>query len=93
VNPDQFTFSFSVLILVMVVVGGPGSIPGVVAGAIALAAIDRWLLPRVLDGLPAKVGLDFDLSAVSSGIYGFLLVVVMLLRPQGLVPERRRRQA
>jgi branched-chain amino acid transport system permease protein len=93
VNPDQFTFSFSVLILVMVVVGGAGSIPGVVAGAIAMAAIDRYLLPRVLDGLPGRVGLDFDLSAVSSGIYGFLLVVVMLLRPQGLVPERRRRRA
>jgi branched-chain amino acid transport system permease protein len=34
------------------------------------------------------VGLDFDLSQVSSGIYGFLLVIVMLLRPEGLLPAR-----
>jgi branched-chain amino acid transport system permease protein len=90
VNPDQFTFSFSVFILVMVVLGGLGSIPGVVAGAIALTALNHYLLPRVLNGLPGEVGLDFDLSAVSSGIYGFLLMIVMLLRPEGLLPERRR---
>ena len=35
------------------------------------------------------MGLDFDLSEVSSGIYGFLLVIIMLLRPEGLLPERR----
>jgi branched-chain amino acid transport system permease protein len=45
----------------------------------------------VLHDVPSKVGLDFDLSEVSSGIYGFLLVVVMLVRPQGLLPERRQR--
>jgi branched-chain amino acid transport system permease protein len=36
------------------------------------------------------VGLGFDLSAVSSGIYGFLLVMIVLLRPEGLLPDRRR---
>ena len=39
---------------------------------------------------PARSGSDFDLSEVSSGVYGFLLVIVMLLRPDGLLPERRR---
>jgi branched-chain amino acid transport system permease protein len=89
VNPAQFTFSFSIFILAMVVVGGLGSIWGVVVGAIALSAVNHWLLPSVLSGLPREVGLDFDLSAIASGIYGFLLVIVMLLRPQGLLPERR----
>ena len=56
--------------------------------AITLSAFNSYLLPRVLYGVPGKVGLDFDLSAISSGIYGFLLVIVMLLRPQGLLPER-----
>ena len=42
-------------------------------------------------GLNGKVGLDFDLSAISSGIYGFLLLIIMLLRPQGLLPGRGRR--
>jgi branched-chain amino acid transport system permease protein len=89
VNPDQFTFSFSIFILAMVVLGGLGSIWGAVVGAITLTAINHWLLPTVLSGIPGKVGLDFDLSAISSGIYGFLLVTIMLLRPQGLLPERR----
>jgi branched-chain amino acid transport system permease protein len=89
VNPHQFTFSFSIFILAMVVLGGLGSIWGVVVGAITLTAINHWLLPTVLSGIPGKVGLDFDLSAISSGIYGFLLVTIMLLRPQGLLPQRR----
>jgi branched-chain amino acid transport system permease protein len=89
VNPDQFTFSFSILILAMVVLGGLGSIWGVVVGAIILSGINNYLLPRVLYDVPGNVGLDFDLSEISSGIYGFLLVIIMLLRPEGLLPERR----
>jgi branched-chain amino acid transport system permease protein len=89
VNPDQFTFSFSIFILAMVVLGGLGSIWGVVVGAIILTAINSYLLPRVLHDVPSQVGLDFDLSAVSSGIYGFLLVTSVLLRPEGLLPARR----
>jgi branched-chain amino acid transport system permease protein len=91
VNPDQFTFSFSIFILAMVVLGGLGSIWGVVLGAITLTTINNYLLPTVLRGVPSKVGLDFDLSAISSGIYGFLLMMIMLLRPQGLLPARRHR--
>ena len=93
VNPHQFTFSFSIFILAMVVVGGLGSIWGVVVGAIVLSAFNNYLLPRVLYDVPGSVGLDFDLSEIASGIYGFLLVIVMLLRPEGLVPERRHRMA
>jgi branched-chain amino acid transport system permease protein len=93
VNPNQFTFSFSIFILAMVVVGGLGSIWGVVVGAIILSGINNYLLPRVLYDVPGKVGLDFDLAQISSGIYGFLLVIVMLLRPEGLLPERRHRIA
>jgi branched-chain amino acid transport system permease protein len=93
INPNQFTFSFSIFILTMVVLGGMGSIWGVVVGAVILSAINNWLLPRVLHDLPGKVGLDFDLSEISAGIYGFLLVLLMLVRPEGLLPERRHRMA
>jgi branched-chain amino acid transport system permease protein len=89
VNPHQFTFSFSIFILAMVVIGGLGSIWGVVVGAILLSAINNYLLPKVLYDVPGRVGLDFDLSEISSGIYGFLLAIIMLLRPQGLLPDRR----
>jgi branched-chain amino acid transport system permease protein len=86
VNPNQFTFSFSIFILAMVVLGGLGSIWGVVIGAVILSAVNHYLLPRVLYDVPGLVGLDFDLAQIASGIYGFLLVVVMLLRPEGLLP-------
>ena len=89
-DPAQFTFSFSIFILAMVVLGGIGSIWGAVAGAVILTVFDSYLLPRVLYNVPGKLGLDFDLSAVASGIYGFLLVTIMLLRPQGLIPAGRR---
>jgi branched-chain amino acid transport system permease protein len=91
VNADQFQFYQSILVLGMVVLGGLGSIWGVVIGAIALSFINNWLIPDVLNDVPGKIGLDFDMTQLSFGIYGFLLVVMMLLRPQGLLPERRRR--
>jgi hypothetical protein len=52
-------------------------------------ASPRWLLPDVLYDVPGRIGLDFDLSQISAGIYGVLLV---LLRPEGLFPERRHRK-
>ena len=39
----------------------------------------------------SRFDLDLDLSELSSGIYGFLLVMMMVLRPEGLIPERRRK--
>jgi branched-chain amino acid transport system permease protein len=90
VNADQFQFYFSILILGMVILGGLGSIWGVVLGAIVLSLINNWLIPDVLRTVPEKFGQDFDMSQLSFGIYGFLLVMMMILRPQGLLPERRR---
>jgi branched-chain amino acid transport system permease protein len=90
VNADQFQFYFSILILGMVILGGLGSIWGVVIGAIVLSFINNWLIPDVLNDVPARLNLDFDMTQISFGIYGFLLVIMMILRPQGLLPERRR---
>ena len=91
VNADQFQFSFSIFILAMVILGGLGSIWGVVVGAVALSFINSYLIPDVLNGIPRDVGLDFDLTQLSYGIFGFLLVIMMVLRPEGLLPERRRK--
>ena len=90
VNADQFQFYFSILILGMVILGGLGSIWGVVLGAIVLSFINFWLIPDVLNDVPGRVGLEFDMTQISFGIYGFLLVIMMIMRPQGLLPERRR---
>jgi branched-chain amino acid transport system permease protein len=90
VNADQFEFSFSIFVLAMIILGGLGSIWGVVLGAIVLSFINTWLIPQVLNNVPSKIGLNFDLTQLSFGIFGFLLVIMMVLRPQGLLPERRR---
>jgi branched-chain amino acid transport system permease protein len=90
VNASQFQFSFSIFVLAMIIVGGLGSIWGAVAGALLLSYINYWLIPDVLNNLPSTFGLNFDLTDLQFGIFGFLLVLVMILRPQGLFPERRR---
>jgi len=90
VNADQFAFSFSIFVLAMIILGGLGSIWGVVVGAISLSFINTRLIPDVLDNVPSKLGLNFDLTQLGFGIFGFLLVIMMILRPQGLIPEKRR---
>ncbi len=91
VNAGQFQFGFSIFILAMVIIGGLGSIWGAVVGGLALGYINNYLIPDVLNTIPAKLGFNFQLTTVEFGIFGFLLVVMMVLRPQGLIPERRRR--
>jgi branched-chain amino acid transport system permease protein len=90
VNAGQFQFGFSIFILAMVIIGGLGSIWGALLGGLLLGLINNYLIPDVLNDLPSKFGLHFQLTAVEFGIFGFLLVIVMVLRPQGLLPERRR---
>ena len=75
----------------MIILGGLGSIWGVVLGAVVLSFINYHLIPDVLNDMPRKLGLDFDLTELSFGIFGFLLVIMMVLRPEGLLPERRRK--
>ena len=89
VNADQFQFYFSILVLAMIILGGLGSIWGVVLGAVALSFINTWFIPDVINTVPREIGLDFDATQITFAIYGFLLVMMMLLRPQGLLPERR----
>lgn len=74
IDPMSFAFMESAIILCMVVLGGMGSVPGVVAGAVLLAA------------LPEKLRDFQDLRML---VFGVALVVMMILRPQGLIPPRR----
>jgi branched-chain amino acid transport system permease protein len=90
INASEFQFGFSIFVLAMVIVGGLGSIWGAVLGALLLANINFYLIPDVLNPLPGDLGLNFNLTDLQVSIFGFLLVFVMVLRPQGLFPERRR---
>jgi branched-chain amino acid transport system permease protein len=65
-----------------------------VLGAVALSFVNYWLIPDVLDGEFVRdkldsLGLDFSFTEVTFGVFGFLLVLMMVLRPEGLLPERR----
>src|SRR3954452_23710158 len=90
VNANNFQFGFSIFILAMIILGGLGSIWGVAIGAILLSFINSYFIPEVFNEVPRKLGLDFDLTILNFGIFGFLILLVMVLRPQGLFPERRR---
>lgn len=89
VNVDQFEFGFSVFVLAMVIIGGMGNIWGVIVGAFALSMINRYMLPNL--NSVAEPILNFDVTQISFGIFGFMLLAMMVLRPEGLIPSERRR--
>jgi branched-chain amino acid transport system permease protein len=106
VFPDQFFFNISVFILSMVILGGMGNVWGVIAGAMLLTYLDReglsnisgWLNSHALHCDPGQQNPSSVISGgcvnaplVSFGIYGLIIVLVMLFRPYGLFPERRRK--
>jgi ABC-type branched-subunit amino acid transport system permease subunit len=104
ISPDSFGFTVSFTILAMVVLGGMGNVWGVAAGAFVVYEIQSELLKQ-LNGfvqnlnLPAlNIGLmTIDISKVDFLqyqflLYGLALVGMMLLRPEGLFPNRRRQQ-
>jgi ABC-type branched-subunit amino acid transport system permease subunit len=103
VSPDQFDFSVSFTVLAMVVLGGMGNIWGVAAGAFIIYEIQHTGLHQLgsfIQGLHLPVltlgPLNIDLSTFNFInyqylLYGLALVAMMLLRPEGLFPSRRRR--
>lgn len=90
VSPDQFSFSVSVLVLSMIVLGGMGNIPGVILGAFVLSSVNIFLLPQATT-LANSVGLHVDFTNYRFGIYGVILVLMMLFRPEGLLPSSQRK--
>jgi len=81
VFPTSFLILVSIIILVVVIVGGMGNIMGVIAGS--------FVLIGVLGG-PRQPGLLAEFSEYKLLIYGALLIWMMLQRPEGLIPNVRR---
>jgi branched-chain amino acid transport system permease protein len=94
--PGDFFFNISVFILCMVILGGMGSIWGVIVGAAFLAYLDRAGLANTGGWLNDHVTVfgqspNIDVPKYASGIYGVIILLVMLLRPEGLIPSTRRK--
>jgi branched-chain amino acid transport system permease protein len=91
VSPDLFQFQVSVLIVSMLVLGGMGNVAGVIVGSLVLSTVNEAILPQA-DTLAERLfHLRVDLTADHYFIYGAILVAIMLLRPEGLLPNRERR--
>jgi branched-chain amino acid transport system permease protein len=113
-NPSSFQFDVSVLVLSMIILGGMGNIWGVIAGAVALAMSDRYIIPflteqvrKVADGITLNTTLVNGVRTPEPNlikeiltnvggnsrllIFGTVLVVMMLFKPEGLFPSGRRK--
>jgi branched-chain amino acid transport system permease protein len=99
-TPEMFGFPVSVMILVMVVLGGMGSVWGVVLGAVSLQLLQSWFLEDIsgwIHDLGNAIGqpwmLRIDLTESIELIFGLILVFMMLYRRDGLIPATRKQPA
>ncbi len=96
VNPDNFTLFVSIFILCAVVLGGMGSIPGVIAGGFAIGFVPEYLRNApagdfITNVLNTALGADArSINEYRVLLFGLLLILMMIFRPQGLIPSRRR---
>jgi branched-chain amino acid transport system permease protein len=81
ISPESFTFNQSVLILIVVVLGGLASIPGVILGAVVVVTT-----PELGRNLPG------DFSQYRLLIFALALIALMIFRPEGLWPSRQRKR-
>ncbi len=86
VSPESFGLMESVMIVAMVVLGGMGHLPGVVLGAVLLAALPE-VLRYVASPLQALSGGRIDASILRQLLIALAMIVVMMWRPRGLWPS------
>jgi branched-chain amino acid transport system permease protein len=107
VFPESFNFAISISILIMIILGGMGSLRGVVLGAFTIQYLNQALMPylgRLVDSPIQSVGsqikgvpvfgpllADFTLTSYNFLLYGLILVLMMIFRPEGLLPVAERK--
>jgi branched-chain amino acid transport system permease protein len=108
VSPESFNFMQSIGVLAMVILGGLGSIPGVILGAALVTVLNLQVLQSFslwLSSLRQSGGviplINFPLANISNQldpakyqrmVFGLILILMMIYRPQGLIPEQRRKR-
>jgi branched-chain amino acid transport system permease protein len=100
--PEIFKFSISITILIMVILGGMGSLRGAVLGAFAIQYVNLTLLQWLgqfinppLNSIGRDIGIDFlrtfQLHSLNFLFFGIALVLMMLYKPEGLLPVAARK--
>jgi branched-chain amino acid transport system permease protein len=106
INPESFTFLESIGVLAMVILGGMGSIPGAVLGATVVTVLNLQVLKGlslwlnelknagvVILGYPlADLPTQLEPAKYERMIFGIILVLMMIFRPQGILPAKRRQR-
>jgi branched-chain amino acid transport system permease protein len=96
INPPTFDLLRSIGILSMVILGGMGSIPGAILGGMLVTLLDLQILPRIateLGGLKRQgvvIPDWFDPAQYQRALFGLLLIIMMIFRPEGILPDQRR---
>jgi branched-chain amino acid transport system permease protein len=95
-TPEMFSFNVSSMLIVMVVLGGMGSVWGVVLGAALLQLLQTWILPQTTgvlhslgDMLGSSILQNIDLVQWTQMFFGIIIVIMMLFRRDGLIPATR----
>jgi branched-chain amino acid transport system permease protein len=92
ISPESFNLFQSIGVLAMVILGGMGSFPGVILGATVVTLLNLRILPGLgeatanIPWLPQQV----NPGQLQRFVFGVILVTIMLLRPEGLLPNKRR---
>lgn len=97
INPPTFDLVRSISILSMVILGGMGSIAGALLGAIVITLLNLRILPDIAaqlaqwrtQGLP--IPSQIDPVSYQRLLFGLVLILMTIFRPEGFLPERRRR--
>ena len=107
VSPETFSLTSSISVLVMVILGGLGSIPGVVVGAAVVTLLNIDFLQTLslelsrlrqgaeyipLIGIPwAELPSQLDPARYQRLVFGIILILMMIFRPEGIIPSQRRK--
>lgn len=104
INPESFTFLESIGVLAMVILGGMGSIPGAILGATVVTVLNLQVLKglslwlnelrnagvTILGYNLAQLPTQLEPAKYERMIFGIILILMMIFRPQGILPARRR---
>ncbi|SMB93028.1 ABC transporter permease subunit [Deinococcus hopiensis] len=94
IDPKSFDYFQSIGVLSMVILGGMGNIAGVMLGAVVVTLMNLMILPtlsEVLQQTFPNINANLDPSKYQRLIFGLVLVLMMLYRPEGLLPSARRK--